>query len=66
VLEQLIDNADKAKKAGDFGPSNQALNLIGKELGMFVERSENVNINHDVSDSPLTENEWAEQHARPN
>lgn len=64
VLEQLIDNAAKAKQAGDFGPSNQALNLIGKELGMFVERSENVNINHDVSDQPLSEDEWEAQHAR--
>lgn len=66
VLEQLIDNASKAKQAGDFGPSNQALSLIGKELGMFVERSENVNINHDVSDQPLSEDEWEAQHARPN
>jgi phage terminase small subunit len=59
VLEQLVDNAKLAKAAGDIAPSNQALNLIGKELGMFVERTENVNINHDVSDEPFTEEEWA-------
>lgn len=35
VLEQLADNAAKAKKVGDFGPSNKAIELIGKELGMF-------------------------------
>lgn len=43
-----------------------ALVDIGKHLGMFVERSENVNINHDVSDQPLSEDEWEAQHARPN
>lgn len=59
VLEQLIDNAAQAKQQGDIGPSNQALQLIGKEIGMFVDRSENVNINHDVSDEPFTEEEWA-------
>ncbi len=62
VLEQLIENARLAKQAGDISPSNQALNLIGKEIGMFVDRTENVNINHDVSDSPLTEDEWEAEH----
>lgn len=62
VLEQLVDNASQAKQQGDIGPSNQALQLIGKEIGMFVERSENVNINHDVSDQPASEEEWAAAH----
>lgn len=62
VLEQLVDNAKQAKQAGDFGPSNQALNLLGKELGMFVEKTENVNLNHDVSERPATEEEWAAAH----
>lgn len=39
-----------------------ALVDIGKHLGMFIERTENVNINHDVTDEPLSEEEWAEQH----
>lgn len=63
VIEQLVDNAQKAKMQGDFGPSNQALQLLGKELGMFVDRTENVNLNHDVSAEPLTEDEWQQQHA---
>ena len=62
VLEQLVDNASKAKAAGDFGPSNQALNLLGKELGMFVERTENVNIEHVVSDDLPTPEEWEAEH----
>jgi phage terminase small subunit len=62
VLEQLVDNATKAKQAGDFGPSNQALNLLGKELGMFIERTENVNIEHVVSDDLPTAEEWETEH----
>lgn len=61
VLEELIDNAKRAKEGGDYAPSNKALELLGKEIGMFVERTENVNINHDVSDKPLTEDEWASE-----
>lgn len=40
VLEQLIDNARLAKAAGDFGPANKAVELLGKEIGMFIERKE--------------------------
>jgi phage terminase small subunit len=39
-----------------------ALVDIGKHLGMFVERVENININHDVTDEPLSDHEWAERH----
>lgn len=66
VIEQLVDNARLAKEQGDFSPANQAIKLLGMELGMFVERTENVNLNHDVTDEPATEDEWAAQHARPN
>jgi phage terminase small subunit len=62
VLERLVDNAKAAREAGDFGPSNQALNLLGKELGMFVERTENVNIEHVVSDDLPTPEEWESEH----
>ncbi|MDO9364621.1 MAG: hypothetical protein Q7T60_16965 [Sphingopyxis sp.] len=62
VIEQLVENVTKAKAQGDIGPSNQALQLLGKEIGMFVDRSENVNINHDVSDRPASEEEWAAEH----
>jgi phage terminase small subunit len=43
-----------------------ALVNIGKHLGMFIERSENINHNIDVTDEPASEDEWAGQHARPN
>jgi hypothetical protein len=39
VLERLRQNALSAAESGDFGPSNRALELIGKEIaGMFVDR----------------------------
>lgn len=40
-----------------------ALVDIGKHLGMFVERTENVNHNFTISDQPLSEDEWLEQHS---
>lgn len=66
VLEQLVDNLSLAKQQGDFGPANRAAELLGKELGMFVDRSENVNIHHDVTDKPLSEDEWGERYSAPN
>ena len=42
-----------------------ALVDIGKHLGMFVERSENVNLNYDVTDEPPPEEDWAAEH-KPN
>lgn len=39
VLARLQENALAAAQSGDFGPSNRALELIGKEVaGMFVDR----------------------------
>jgi hypothetical protein len=40
VLEQLIDNVKQAKEAGDLSPANKALEMLGKELGMFVDRKQ--------------------------
>jgi phage terminase small subunit len=38
VMARLIDNATQAASLEDFGPSNKALELLGKELGMFIDR----------------------------
>lgn len=62
VMARLISNATNAAASEDYAPSNKALELLGKELGMFIDRTENVNINSDVTDEPLTEEEWAEEH----
>lgn len=64
VLAKLIENANNNQESNPSA-SNKALELIGKELGMFVERTENININHDVTDEPASEGEWEAEH-RPN
>lgn len=46
----------------DAAAANQALSLLGKELGMFIDRSENVNVIRDISDEPVTAEEWANRH----
>lgn len=40
VAEQLIDNVERAKAAGDFGAATSALRLLGVERQMFVDRRE--------------------------
>lgn len=42
VIEQLIDNVRQAKSGDklDGSTANKALELLGKELGMFIERKE--------------------------
>jgi hypothetical protein len=76
VIERLAENVDRAMQieeiklrgvpTGEFryegSVANRALELIGKELGLFVDRSESVNIHHVVSDEPLTQAQWEEQY----
>lgn len=62
VLAKLVENATNTQETNPSA-SNQALQLIGKELGMFVDRSENTNTNYNISDEPLTDDEWEQQHA---
>lgn len=47
----------------DPAGANKALELLGKEIGMFVERRENANTVYHVSDEPMSEDEWAERFA---
>lgn len=68
VLERLIANVKAGQENDDLSPANKALELLGKELGMFVDRSENVNQNVSfvISGEPVPDaDEWLEQH-RPN
>lgn len=53
ILNGLASNARNAEKAGQFAASNQALQLYGKELGMFVDRR----MNFDKTLDTLTEAE---------
>lgn len=44
----------------DAAAANKALELLGKEIGMFVERRENTNTNYTISDKPMSKDEWRE------
>lgn len=77
VIERLVENVNRAMQAveirnqdggtGEYkydgSVANKALELLGKELGMFVERSENVNHNYEISDEPMSGDEWSETYA---
>jgi phage terminase small subunit len=47
VMAELRTNVDLARDAGHIAASNQALQLLGKHLGMFVDRLE-VDASHEV------------------
>lgn len=56
VLRELAENVKTAKDLNQMSASNQALNLIGKELGMFVDRRLlNVRYLDDMSEEELLE-----------
>jgi phage terminase small subunit len=40
VMARLIENASRAAASEDFAPSNRALELLGKEMGMFIDRKQ--------------------------
>lgn len=78
VIGRLVENVERAMQAeavtdregnttGEYkyegSVANRALELLGKELGMFVERSENVNKNYAVSGDLPSEDDWQQQHA---
>lgn len=72
VIERLIENANRAMQAvaaadGEYkydgSVANKALELLGKEVGMFVDRAEVVNIIHAVSPELPTAAEWEREHS---
>lgn len=77
VLSRLMANAERAavaepvldregKPTGEFvydgAVVNRALELLGKKLGLFVDKTENVHTIRDITDEPVTESDWNEQH----
>ena len=78
VLERLAENVRRAMRieavtlrgvpTGEYryegNIANRSLELLGKELGLFVERSESVNTHHVVSGEPISEAKWEEQYAK--
>ena len=52
IMRRLDANAKTAALAGEIAASNQALALMGKELGMFVEKQE---LKVDAARGPITD-----------
>jgi phage terminase small subunit len=42
--------------------ANRALELLGKDLGLFVDRVADVSANYAISDEPMSDDEWEEAH----
>jgi Phage terminase, small subunit len=78
VIDRLVDNVNRAMQAvpvlnADGEPSgvftwqghvaNKALELLGTELGMFVERSEMDQTIKILTDKPMSHEEWALRYA---
>jgi phage terminase small subunit len=65
ITERLKSIADKAEALGDapgFSVARAAMVDVAKINGLVIERTENVHVVHDVTDEPLTEEEWAAEH----
>jgi hypothetical protein len=64
VLERLWHCAEIAEEMKQMGPAVRAYELIGKEIGMFIDKSAhlNLNVNYGISDTPRLE-EWSKQFA---
>jgi hypothetical protein len=64
VIDELLDNLKRAKASEKFdgGTANRACELLGKELGMFVDKSENRNVNYGITDQPMSAEQWAAKH----
>ena len=81
VREKLIENVKRAMVAtpvldrhgepiGEYtyngSVANKALEILGKEMGMFVDKSIiDVNQNFVISDEPLTETDWENKYKTP-
>lgn len=62
IARQLDEDRKFARETGAAAAAVSATLGKAKVLGLIVEKSENVNLNYDVTDEPATEDEWAAQH----
>jgi len=51
-----------AKKNGQLGAAVSAEVKLGELMGFYVQRRENTNTNYNISDKPMTEEEWEEKY----
>lgn len=61
-LRRIAQKAENLGEAPGFSVARAALMDAAKLNGLIVDRTENVNIHHDITDEPLSDAEWEEQH----
>ena len=66
-MQAVAVRGNDGKATGEYryegSVANRALELLGKELGMFVERHEVDQTTMVISDKPLTADEWEQRYA---
>ena len=62
AIAKFSSDAVPNKPAKQYGPAMTGLTAIAKLAGLWVDQTANINGNYAISDKPLTEQEWAEQH----
>jgi hypothetical protein len=65
VINRLIRYADTAEGIGEpsaIAVARASMMDVAKLKGWLVERTENVNFHHDISNSPASEEEWDAVH----
>lgn len=62
-MAKLQELRDLAAQSGSVAPAITAEVKRGELMGFYVNRSENVNTNYNISDKPMAEEEWAEEYA---
>lgn len=63
IARQLDEDRTFARENGAAAAAVSATMGKAKVLGLVVEKSENVNLNYDVTDEPQSEDDWAAEHA---
>lgn len=63
IARQLDEDRAFARENGAAAAAVSATMGKAKVLGLVIEKSENVNLNYDVTDEPQSEDDWAAEHA---
>lgn len=61
-LLRIALKGEALKEASGLAVARAAMMDAAKLNGLIVDRSENLNVNHVITDEPLTDAEWEEQH----
>jgi phage terminase small subunit len=65
ILQMLIDDRRAAGRLGQTSAAIRAAELLGKELGMFVERLQVADATYAISDKPMSVAAWREKYTKP-